>query len=79
MKNRIREIIEEKWGLKDVNPTDDALEKMGIERGRLYRLINNTGVLRGSETIRIAKWLDVRPEDLFLFEPEKKSLNRVEA
>ena len=70
MKNRIKILIADKFGMREFSPTDAQLEKLGIERGRFIRVTNNINKLTGLESVAFAKWLGVEVEELF----EKKRI-----
>jgi uncharacterized tellurite resistance protein B-like protein len=65
-KNKIRKIINEKFGLKP-EATKDQLQKLGMTPTRFNHIIKNQGAreMDAIEIKRIADWLDVEESELW--------------
>lgn len=63
-RNRVKEIIEEKFGLKP-EPTQAQLLKMGMSAKRFGRIVNNSGTpMTKMEQFYFASWLGVEQSEL---------------
>lgn len=65
-RNRIGDLIAKKFAARNYEPSDEQLDKLGITR-RMFTLIRENKSEPGFGTaLRIATWLDVSVDELYL-------------
>lgn len=66
-KNKIRQIVREKFLLEPERPTEKLLKRLGITINRFNQIINNSGSkeMDAVEIQRFATWLQVPIEEIF--------------
>lgn len=66
-KNKIRQIVREKFLLEPERPTEKLLKRLGITINRFNQIINNSGSkeMDAVEIQRFAIWLQVPIEEIF--------------
>lgn len=65
-KNRLAELIKQKFGARNYSPTDEQLDQLGLTRNMFTRILENKSEPGFGEALRIASWLDVSVDELYL-------------
>lgn len=65
-KNRISELIKRKFSARDYSPSDEQLNQLGLTRRMFTLILENKTEPGFGAALRIATWLDVSVDELYL-------------